>query len=504
MNIPEQFQMAQNMRRDLEKINMESGAILSDDSITPQERVQKLQEKINQTQALFTNPEYVRSVQNNALAEQMYGSMNKVSSDGKMLIDFGAANKNMELTRKFQSGEISRAEFFGGLENFSLDPKASDAKEAKIDTYIKDALDPKKAATNWESYKNDDGFLVFQERFNVPSLEDQVDVVFDLYKNDATWLKVQEARGNRAFLDAEGLIDDDALKAHIRRKIQLIRGSLDAQGGGVTTSVRVQRPIPAPRTGGTTKTGTRKKTGSSTTSTPGTTDPIAESSVEATNAAVSDVEVEANNAQAENVDPLDAVEQSLDRIKQITNVNVPVGQNPVTTDEIVVMLENAKTELQKKNIYNDDISEQLQLLDNEIATVKKNAKVTTENLSKLEGIQPGQSVSFLTGTESYIPPSGIWPVGKMEDDKFEVQKSAQGNVYRIKVNNTVVAQDLSQAEMERFIKASSGKTTSQLGQISASEIVQSETPASAPAPASTKSPAVNTKKKTGIGFLDNN
>lgn len=252
LNIPDQYEMAQNMRRNLERINGESVAILTDNSLTPNERNQRLQEKLAEAQNMFSNPEYVKRVQNNAISTQLYDGMAKSVTSGKDLIDFNAANNNLELARKFQKGEIDRATFFNGLKNYTLDPKAVDGKEKLIDQYIRDSIDPDKAATNWEKYKEDDNFLIFQEKFKVPDLESQVDAVFELYKNDPSWLKVQEARGNRAFLDDQGLVDDEKLKAHIRRKIQLIRGSLNPNGQDMIVSQSINRKAGASgSTGGT-------------------------------------------------------------------------------------------------------------------------------------------------------------------------------------------------------------------------------------------------------------
>ena len=241
MNIPEQFQMAQVMRRELDRINTESSAILTDNSISPQDRMQRLQEKVVEAQGLFTNPEYVKSVQNNTLTSQVYDQIAKQAGSGKNLVDYGAANNNIDLARRFQRGEIDRGQFFDGLQNFTLDPKSVDRWETQVDKYINDSLDPDKALTNWERYKNDDDFLIFQEKFSVPDLESQVDVVFDLYKNNGNWLKVQEARGNRQFLGDDGFVDDERLRDHIRRKIQLIRGSLGAQGKDIITDVDINR-----------------------------------------------------------------------------------------------------------------------------------------------------------------------------------------------------------------------------------------------------------------------
>jgi hypothetical protein len=198
---------------------------------------------------LFSNPEYVGYLQNNTLAQQVYDGIAKTSSDGKTLIDFDTANSNIDLARQFQSGQIDRAGFFNGLRNYSLDPKTVEATEKRIDGYIQDSLDPDKAATNWEKYSDDDDFLYFQQKFMVPDEESQVEAVFQMYKNDANWLKVQEAKGNRSFIGEDGFVDDDLLRDHVRRKIQLIRGSLGAQGKEMVTDVQI-RNRPSKGSGG--------------------------------------------------------------------------------------------------------------------------------------------------------------------------------------------------------------------------------------------------------------
>jgi predicted RNase H-like nuclease (RuvC/YqgF family) len=53
MNVPEQFQLAQGLRRDLDRINTESAAILTDNTLTPAQRGERLQEKILETQKVI-------------------------------------------------------------------------------------------------------------------------------------------------------------------------------------------------------------------------------------------------------------------------------------------------------------------------------------------------------------------------------------------------------------------------------------------------------------------
>jgi hypothetical protein len=83
--------------------------------------------------------------------------------------------------------------------------------------------------------------LIFKENFSVPSLDEQVDGLFEMYKSNESWLKVQEARGNRSFLDNNGLVDDNALREYLKRKVELARGSIGAQGKEIATDVKIQR-----------------------------------------------------------------------------------------------------------------------------------------------------------------------------------------------------------------------------------------------------------------------
>lgn len=248
MNIPEQFRMATDMRNNIDRINEESTAILIDETLTPQERAARLQEKYLETQRIFGDQEYIKFLQNNELAGRVYDGISKEAANGKTLIDFQSANENIEAARRFQNGEIGRDDFFTSMKRFTLDPKEVSKKEAIMDEYLENSLDPDKAITSWEQYKADDQFFVMQELFQVPSLDDQVDAYVGAFMNDENWKKVQEAQGR--FVGDDGFFDEDVFRQHVTRKIEALRGSLEDEGKEMVVGFKGQKKTVPRRSSG--------------------------------------------------------------------------------------------------------------------------------------------------------------------------------------------------------------------------------------------------------------
>lgn len=242
LSIPEQYKMAQNMRKGLSDITSQGIGVLTDNSLTPEERSIRLNEQTLKVRELFNDPNYQKYVQTNVLTSKVYDGIADAASKGDMLIDYEAANQNIENARRYQRGEIDTGKFFSGMKNFTINPAVADQFEVKVDGYIRDSLDPDKVASNWEKYKDDEDFLIFNKKFTVPDLESQVETVFNLYMENPHWWKVQKARGlDRSFLDDDGFVDEDKLKNHIRRKIELFRTSLGAQGKEIITDINITK-----------------------------------------------------------------------------------------------------------------------------------------------------------------------------------------------------------------------------------------------------------------------
>lgn len=510
MNIPEQARLAQEIRGRIDDINEQSAAILTDNSLTPSERGQRLQEKILETQKLFNSQEYIRHMQNNQLAADVYNGVSKVASDGETLIDFGAANDNLNLARSLQMGEIDRSTFFNKRKNFTLDPKSVDRWEQKVSDYVRDSLDPDKAATNWEQYKGDDDFLIFQEKFAVPDLESQVDTLYEMYKNNTQWLKVQEARGNRAFLGEDGLVDDDLLRNYARRQIKLIRGSLGAQGKEIAVDVDIQRR-PSNRRGGgggggrsLTQSERRDAAMKNTIEAQGyeVVDPTILRQLNSASEAIRFLQTpvdqlppedqpfardlrmairvpspqsQGEEGVAQNLSPEQVAEERRNQELIEQEQAEPFSGENIIYDRNIENLQSAKEQLEENNIFDDNIEAQKEPIDREINLNEELKDKVLNAYSTLEDLSAGGDVVINIGQDRFIPGR---TASRTEKSEVRVEKADGGedSPYRLKLIGTrgflLRGARLNKQELSAFVQMAAGMNRKQMRSVTYESLLE--------------------------------
>lgn len=224
-NSPKQFELAQQMNRELDRINEESTEIMVDSTLTPQQRGARLQEKYNEANKLMSNPDYRKHIQNNAIADKIRDEIAETLA-GDNIIDYDQLSKNWENYEKFKNDEIT----FGGLQSnwkkFTIDPEYATSKINTTLGYIRDSMDKKKAPILHEKYAGDPEFLIYHGYMKIPSKEEQLNAIVNDYMNDKQFIKAVEGSGDGRFLDDKGYFDEQKFRDYWSGNLDLIRGGL--------------------------------------------------------------------------------------------------------------------------------------------------------------------------------------------------------------------------------------------------------------------------------------
>lgn len=219
MNIPDQMKLSTEIRGQLETLQKESATLLLDSSLNPQERAARLNENVSKAKSIMSNPEYVKHIQNNTIAKKFYDHIAEASSDDKSLLDFDAVNFNMDLVKQLQDGKIGRDTFFKKVKKFAIDINTADTIEKDIYKLMTDAIT--KAPKNWEEYSGNDDAIIFLEKMQIGSLQDQATALKEYLMSQEIWKKKQEASGR--FTNAEGLIDEAKVQDFAERTVRFYR-----------------------------------------------------------------------------------------------------------------------------------------------------------------------------------------------------------------------------------------------------------------------------------------
>lgn len=236
MNDPNQVQLANNIIPKLTNAYDQGASILSNPTLSPEEKMQQFQKQAQGISSLFANKEYISATQRNAVTKKLYDELeNTVTSDDYLIAD--NYDHDMDLLEAYNRGDIGLSQLNRGWKNVSVGYEEIEAEEDKFFGMLENMA--KLGVANMPSeYRKDKDFLKYGVDLVNGGAGDYVDVAYNYYKDNP---RIRAAASRRSGLDLE---NDEQLRKFAETQAMMATGSaLVGDIGGRVRNTKSERRL---------------------------------------------------------------------------------------------------------------------------------------------------------------------------------------------------------------------------------------------------------------------